>query len=59
MTPNNELVLGRPLPSDSKVTMASPYHTLPSSHKTCNSLRGPILYAIETGLQSRWVVNAG
>jgi hypothetical protein len=31
----------------------------PSSHKTCNSWRGPILSAIETGLQSRWVVNAG
>ncbi len=28
-------------------------------HKTCNSSPVPLLSAIETGLQSRWVVNAG
>ena len=35
------------------------YHNLAPSHKTCNSSRVPLLSAIETGLQSRWVVNAG
>jgi hypothetical protein len=38
---------------------AKTYHNLPVLHKTCNSTRVPLLSAIETGLQSRWVVNAG
>ena len=36
-----------------------PYHTLVTPHKTCNSSQLLLLSAIETGLQSRWVVNAG
>ena len=32
---------------------------LPNPHKTCNSSLTSIQSAIETGLQSRWVVNAG
>jgi hypothetical protein len=35
------------------------YHNPRLSHKTCNSSRIPLLSAIETGLQSRWVINAG
>jgi hypothetical protein len=35
------------------------YHSAPCSHKTCNFSALPLLSAIETGLQSRWVVNAG
>jgi hypothetical protein len=35
------------------------YHNLTLSHKTCNSARLLLLSAIETGLQSRWVINAG
>jgi len=35
------------------------YHNLAPSHKTCNSSRLLLLSAIETGLQSRWVINAG
>ncbi len=38
---------------------AESYHNAPPSHKTCNSSRLPLLSALETGLQSRWVVNAG
>jgi len=35
------------------------YHTLVPSHKTCNFARHALVSAIETGLQSRWVVNTG
>jgi hypothetical protein len=38
---------------------ARPYHTLAALHKTCNFSSAPLLSALETGLQSRWVVNAG
>ena len=38
---------------------ARTYHNLRPSHKTCNSPRMPLLSALEAGLQSRWVVNAG
>ena len=35
------------------------YHTLVPSHKTCNFTQHTLVSAIETGLQSRWVVNTG
>jgi hypothetical protein len=38
---------------------ARTYHKPPPSHKTCIFARVPLLSAIETGLQSRWVINAG
>ena len=46
---------GHPFPESGIRT----YHSLPMLHKTCNFSRYPLLSAIETGLQSRWVINAG
>ena len=46
-------------PIGSRKTGARSYHRSAFSHKTCNFARVPLLSAIETGLQSRWVVNAG
>ena len=48
-----------PCPLFPKMQGAESYHNAPLSHKTCISQRGHLLSAIETGLQSRWVVNAG